>query len=243
MSLSGTPVYQPTAQGTLGLEVNSANLQNGDMVAGAYTINGTYSSTLTADEDGDYNRRDFTPSVSGTASASASSFLVRMRRTPLWNVSGSLDDTSGVSSGGPTLPLLFGRGSLMARSGSNGQLSVASGITVRATAIADARPAKSVGPLYSTSSGTLTAVPQLAPFAIKNDLWQQSSGTLTVNLPNPEVLSLAQTFSTSLTAIGQPLATGGVACRGIGDCLRADLRRFLKPACHDHWLRLRPVEL
>ena len=58
-----------------------------------------------------------------------------MRRT---NNTSGLDQEPGVSSGGPTLPVLFGRGSLMARSGGSGQLSVASGITVRATAIAAA---------------------------------------------------------------------------------------------------------
>ena len=93
-----------------------------------------------------------------------------MRRTN--NING-LDQEPGISSSGPTLPILFGRGSMMARSGSGGQLSVASGITVRATAIAGPQPAKTVGPLYTNSGGTLTAVAQLAPFAIRNDLWTQ----------------------------------------------------------------------
>ena len=96
-----------------------------------------------------------------------------MRRTN--NING-LDQEPGVSSGGPTLPVLFGRGSMMARSGSPGQLSVASGITVRATAIAGPQPAKTVGPLYTNSGGTSTAVAQLAPFAIRSDLWTQVSG-------------------------------------------------------------------
>ena len=57
--------------------------------------------------------------------------------------------TPGVSSAGPTLPVLFGRGSLMAQSGGSGQLSVASGITVRATAIAAAgRPKLPDGTSY-----------------------------------------------------------------------------------------------
>ena len=34
-----------------------------------------------ADEDANYNRRDFTPSTGTAASASAPAFLVRMRRT------------------------------------------------------------------------------------------------------------------------------------------------------------------
>ena len=54
------------------------------------------------------------------------------------NNTSSLDLEPDISSSGLTLPLLFGRGSMMARSGGIGQLSVSSGITVRATAIAAA---------------------------------------------------------------------------------------------------------
>ena len=56
---------------------------------------------------------------------------------------------------GPTLPVLFGRGSMMARSGSGSQLSVASGITVRATAIAGPQPAKTVGPALQHQSAAV----------------------------------------------------------------------------------------
>ena len=68
-------------------------------------------------------------------------------------------NTPGVSSGGPTLPVLFGRGSLMAQSGDSGQLSVASGITVRATAIASTSPARTVGRPNAAASvpGSLSA--------------------------------------------------------------------------------------
>jgi hypothetical protein len=185
------------------------NAPNGDMVAGAYGLNGSYDPTQLADEDANYNRRDFTPSTGTAASVSAPAFLVRMRRTPLWNVPGSLDDTPGISSGGPTLPVLFGRGSMMARSGSGSQLSVSSGITVRATAIAGAQPAKTVGPLYTNSNGMLTAVAQLAPFAITDALWTQLSGG-TGTTVNPLVagsgaMILNSQSQIALTAIGQPL--------------------------------------
>jgi hypothetical protein len=61
-------------------------------------------------------------------------FLARLRRS---NENFAAD--SGVASNGPTLPFLFGRGSMMARSSSSANdLTVASGITVRATAIAAA---------------------------------------------------------------------------------------------------------
>ena len=129
-----------------------------------------------------------------------------MRRTN--NLNG-LDQEPGISSSGPTLPVLFGRGSLMARSGSGSQLSVASGITVRATAIAGPQPAKTVGPLYNNTGGTLTAVAQLAPFAIRSDLWTQVSGgtAMTVNplVAGSGAMILDSQFQITLTAIGQPL--------------------------------------
>ncbi len=201
MQPGNPPVYQPmTSTGTAGLELNLTNATEGDMASGTYGVNSTYDPTLTADEDANYNRRDFVPSLSGT-----SAFLVRMRRSNNYN---GLDREAGISSAGPTLPFLFGRGSMMARSGGVTQLSASSGITVRATAIAGPQPAKSVGPAYSTTAGTLTA--QLAPFALRSDLWAEvSAGTsgVTLTLPDPRVLLLAPTSSTSLTSIGQQLVT------------------------------------
>ena len=200
MSPGSPPVYQPTASsGTAGLELNyPTNAQNGDMVAG------TYNPGQPSAEADDYTRADFTPAPPGSSTSSA--LLVRMRRTN--NING-LDQEPGISSGGLTLPILFGRGGMMARSGSPGQLSVASGITVRATAIAGPQPAKTVGPLYSNTGGTLTAVAQLAPFAITNALWTQISGgaTATVNplAAGSGAMILDSQFQTTLTAIGQPL--------------------------------------
>ncbi len=202
MSPGSPPVYQPIAPstGTPGLELNSSNATEGDMVAGTYN-----SGQLSAEAD-NYTRADFTPALSGSSASSA--FLVRMRRTN--NLNG-LDQEPGISSSGPTLPILFGRGSLMARSGSGSQLSVASGITVRATAIAGPQPAKTVGPLYSSTGGTLTAVAQLAPFAITDAIWTQVSGgtAMTVNplVAGSGAMILDSRFQTTLTAIGQPLVT------------------------------------
>ena len=65
------------------------------MVAGSYGVNPDYDAALAADEDANYNRRDFTPST-GTAASTA--FLVRMRRT---NNANGLDQEAGVSSAGP----------------------------------------------------------------------------------------------------------------------------------------------
>jgi Flp pilus assembly protein TadG len=155
------PVYQPKrADGTPGLELNPSNAAAGDMVAG------TYNPGQPSAEADDYARADFTPATSGSSTGNA--FLVRMRRT---NNTNGLDQEPGVSSGGPTLPLLFGRGSLMARSGGNGQLSVASGITVRATAIAGAGTARTVGRPNAAASlpGSLSA--QIPPNTTNGQLY------------------------------------------------------------------------
>ncbi len=190
MTLSGTPVYQPG-----GLQLNYPdNATNGDMVAGAYGPNANYDPTQLADEDADYNRRDFTPSSGTSESASAPAFLVRMRRTPLSSVPDSLDNSAD-SSGGPTLPVLFGRGSMMARSGTGTQLSVASGITVRATAIAGAGDnitfsgtsgtysagrAKTAGRSYAIPASGVT-IPGVAPFALESGFWASCcSGTTSI---------------------------------------------------------------
>ena len=174
-----SPVYQPTrSDGTPGLEMNVGNAQqSGDMSSGTYGANPNYDPTQSADEDGGYNRRDLTPSSGTAASASDPAFLVRMRRT---NNSEGLDREPGVSSGGPTLPVLFGRGSLMAQSGGTGQLSVASGITVRGTAVAaagdniqfggtsySAGRAKTAGsPPTDPNTGNPVGIPGITPFAL-----------------------------------------------------------------------------
>ncbi len=208
---AGNPaVYQPiTSGGLAGLELNEGNATEGDMTSGSYGVNPNYDATQLADEDADYNRRDFTIS-SGPAAASAPAFLVRMRRTN--NVNG-LDQEAGVSSAGPALPFLWGRGSLLARSGASNQLSVVSGITVRATAIAGPQPAKSVGPAYINTGGTVAASPQLAPFALRSDVWASlaaAGGTANITVDplatGSGAIVLDNQFRLKLTAIGQPLA-------------------------------------
>lgn len=122
----------------------SANLRFGDLVAGTYTALDPLdagSSSWHA-ESFDYARTDFAPSAPAS-SPDARALLARVRRT---NDPDGLDEVPGVSSRGPTLPYLFALGS--------GVLSTPDpevydprrdGITVRATAIGDARPALSVG--------------------------------------------------------------------------------------------------
>jgi len=201
MIVPATPVYKPVrSDGIAGLEPNSGNAPEGDLVWG------TYNPGQPSTEADNYTRADFTPAPPG---ASGTAFLARMRRTA--NPAG-LDGEPGISSCGPTLPFLWGRGSLMARSGTGSQLSAASGITIRATAIAGPQPAKTVGPVYTSTGGTLTAVAQLAPFAIRSDLWTSlaTAGTAASIVVNPlaagsGAIVLDSQFRNELTAIGQPL--------------------------------------
>jgi Tfp pilus assembly protein PilV len=231
MQPGSPPVYQPA-----GLALNATgNAQEGDMVAGTYGSNLAYSQQnpmSSADEDDNYNRRDF-------QNTSNQAFLVRMRRTPLSNVPGSLDNAPGVSSGGPTLPLLFGRGGLMARSGSSDQLSVTSGITVRAAAIAAAGPAaglgqtpyevgraKAAGPPYqgTDANNNPVNIPGTTPFSITVGAWnsmpanvpeafQSSGGSGDVqwfgNSPT-NVIQIGQSVSV-MGGTSTTLAIGGVA--------------------------------
>jgi hypothetical protein len=206
-----SPVYKPRrSDGTPGLELNensdNPNAIEGDMRVGQYGLNdgsgveSAYPKQATVDEGGDatyatdnpYSRRDFFQQKPGPT---PNAFLVRMRRTANPN---GIDSESGISSGGPTLPILFGRGSLMARSG-NG-MSVSSGITVRSTAIAavgdgiafggtsySAGRTKTAGRSYAIpGSGSQPAVtiPGVAPFALESSFWASlssgsPSGTLT----------------------------------------------------------------
>jgi hypothetical protein len=226
------PPYQPArSSGTAGLELNLSNGTEGDMSSGTYGLNPGYDPTQLADEDTSYDRRNFMPSQGTADSASAPAFLVRMRRT---NNPGGLDQEPGISCGGPTLPVLFGRGSMMARSGDSGQLSVESGITVRATAIAavgqvngltssgtpySVGRAKTVGPALVVSGGTIAGH---GPFALRSDIWAGlavSGGTLTptggtlmvageLGDPVPEGLVLPG------TATGLTLSATGVSSIG-----------------------------
>ncbi|MEM1451269.1 MAG: pilus assembly protein TadG-related protein [Planctomycetota bacterium] len=136
------------------LQTNVDNFQQGDLVSGTYAALDPAAPERNDwhDEASTYLRNDFTVDDA----ADAPSFLARTRRT---RDTLGLDRQPGVSSSGPTLPYLFGLGS--------GVLSTETpevydprrdGITVRATSIADARPAVAAGIATST-------LPGLAPIA------------------------------------------------------------------------------
>lgn len=132
-SQAGIPSYDPDASSVYlpNPQLNTGNAVHGDLVAGSYDRNASHS------EDASYVRQDF--DVTGS-----SAFLVRLRRTDHRN---PLDREPDVSSSGDALPLLFGRGTMIpAQETASGWAPRRDGITVRATAIADARPARRIGP-------------------------------------------------------------------------------------------------
>ncbi|MEZ6129766.1 MAG: Tad domain-containing protein [Planctomycetaceae bacterium] len=156
-SLPAMPVYKPTrSDGTPGLEFNIGDEIHGDMVARNYAADADHD-----DEGENYVRSDF-------QTAGDSAFLVRMRRT---NNFEGLDADTDVSTHGPPLPFLFGRGSLAVRDIDmvSDYLPRRHGITVRGTGIADALPAMSVGLPDST-----IMLPGLARFGLsRSEAWDR----------------------------------------------------------------------
>jgi hypothetical protein len=123
--------YKPNPQ------PNSENAQHGDLVAGVFDDEADASL-----EFGNYSRTDFAP-VSASESQGARSFLARLRRTH--NPQG-LDAIPGVSNTGGGVPILFGLGPLTLPNTGAAYDVRRDGVTVRATAIAEAQPALQVGP-------------------------------------------------------------------------------------------------
>jgi hypothetical protein len=222
MQSSALGVYKPS------LQTNDANAQEGDMVAGSYVNQGP------GFENADYSRSDFSlPDAStGQTSGAAPAFLVRMRRT--LNAQNpdaqQLDDNPGISSAGPTVPFLFGRGSIMARSSANANdLTIQSGITVRATAIADARPALTVGPAYPDATfpladGSSPPIAGAAPFALQLSEW------------NGSLASATQTYKLDASGNLAPLS-GGAAVGQITaiSSLASDLSAGATAVSVDNW--------
>lgn len=163
MTVPATSVYEPE------LQLNQQNEVHGDMVSGRFCYSAdpapsesvvyTAAGTIVCDEPqsatGSYARNDFNPGVDDTA------FLVRLRR------SNELQEAD-VASGGPSLPLTFGKGSLIRGDDSASAYSARrDGLTVRATAIADARPALRVG-----LPRVAFALPGVTPFALRDTFVQ-----------------------------------------------------------------------
>jgi len=122
------------------LHGNARNLAHGDMLSGRYNVFAEHR------EQADYLRDDFTPAPTTPTNPYESwrsiGFLVRLRRTTGDN---PLDEASGISTRGFSLPFLFGMGAGI-RGSSTGYNPRRDGLTVRAAAIAVGRPALSAGP-------------------------------------------------------------------------------------------------
>ena len=184
--ISDPPVYKPSPQ------LNATNEMHGDMVSGAYAA------ATSPDESNDYGRNDFTPVEAG-ASATAPSFLVRMRRT---NDPQGLDNIDGVSSAGRALPLLFGHASVV-----NGPVR-ANGFTVRATAIAAFRNARIV------RVGTAIperGIPGVTSFALERSFY----GTLVPGVATPATVDSGIINLGGVGAVGRFVAPARV----IGEAL------------------------
>ncbi len=140
--------YKPNPQ------PNSSNEQHGDLVAGDYAA-GVDASL----EFSDYTRTDFAP-VAASASQGARSFLARLRRT---HDAEGLDAIPGVSNNGGGVPILFGLGPLTLPNTGAAYDVRRDGVTVRATAIAESRPALHVGARTLRAIDPLSS-PVLAPY-------------------------------------------------------------------------------
>jgi hypothetical protein len=150
IELNSPFLYQP------GLNANTANAAEGDIVRGAFTYTTFATENSATDPNAPYRRNDFQPLAAGSA------FLVRLRRSNETDIPGG---TSGTA-----IPLVFGLGSTI-QPNPTGYSIRKDGITVRAAAIADARNALRLGaPVVNgvsfiewTSAATTVNVIGIAP--------------------------------------------------------------------------------
>lgn len=160
----GTPakplVFKPA------LQLNAVNATHGDLVVGKY------SSVWPVQESDAYVRNDFT---AASYSDQARSLLVRLRRTNNFpNSNGDqLDNVTDVSSTGPTLPFLYGRGAVIEKSSAARYSPREHGLTVRATAIGQGRPVLSVGLPHPTAG-----MAGILPIAFYQGYWSELGGNL-----------------------------------------------------------------
>lgn len=123
-------------------QLNLFNQRHGDLVEGTY-----FSDDLLHLEDAEYERTDFAP-FGELEQEKPDAFLARLRRT---NDFQGLDNVAGISSSGPSLPFLFGRA--MSMKGNGTYEPRHHGLSVRATAIADARRVTLAGPRITDPDG------------------------------------------------------------------------------------------
>lgn len=197
-------LYLPTGD-NIWLALNLANNDNGDMVAGDYSAGASHlDGFFMGGAWNPYERMDLAPNATGDA------FLVRMRRT---NDFSNLDREPDVSTAGPTIPFLFGRGSMIQGRDPSATYSPRHhGMTVRATAIANATTARTIGVRgYADPENPLVEIPGAAPFALVFDYWN--------SLP----VVAAPAFSDFLTldlATGEVSADVGGMIEVVGSAIR-----------------------
>jgi|GEM_PF-7051079 len=142
-----------------GMQANPDNRRHGDIVRGTF-VNPDQSMA----EGADYVNNNLTPTNTG-----GDAVLARLRRT---DDRDGLDDEAGISSNRSTLPLLFGRGTLIqARQNANDYSVRHDGFAVRATAIAQGRPAATVGRARPDADPSLRLFGS-ATFALERSAWE-----------------------------------------------------------------------
>ena len=167
ISIAASPVYKPS------LELNTTNDLSGDLIQGGYVASASHV------EPGSYSRSDF--DLTGQ-----DAFLTRLRRT-------GETATSGISSSGPPVPFLFGHFAIGAEGSDPATLNRrrARGTLVRATGIANASPALTVGVSLDVD-GDGVADPNregVASFWLEQAAWTAAPpGTLTIAIaPNGSI--------------------------------------------------------
>ena len=210
-SVPDVHVYKPNLQPNLG------NAPEGDMVSGRFC----YSADPLPSENvayemqdtvcgqpqrgaGAYARNDFNP-----GGANPNAFLVRLRRSNDYqDLEGQTDPDVGSS--GPSLPLTFGKATTIHGDDPAAAYSVRrDGLTVRATAIAETRPALHLGVPQVNP-----ATPALTPFVLSSACVGNANGapvTITVTV-NP-----ANGLITRSGAAAPPCATGTIVGRFVAN--------------------------
>ncbi len=207
-------VYRPN-----NFQLNEGNEIHGDMVVGQYVDSlGASPRPISGDlheEFSSYQRMDFRTSdeTDYETSEGDDAFLVRMRRTH--NPDG-LDEVADVSSRGGGLPLLLARGGWMNAEDASTPYSVRrDGVTVRGTAIASARNAKSVGTF--DGSLDLPGAPHLALEVGSWGIFAEASARPAQIDAQGILQTVAVAYMTDIITAGSPAVVEVPASQGFPD--------------------------